>query len=187
MAGSDLNQLKIPLRLNKTIAQMISKQQLEDSRHPKRKSKRLSVAPGKRILMEFERADGKVIADAIIRDVSDDGAGLWIGCFIHPNTKCWLTLPSSHGAEFIIEGNVRWCKHFTHSVHEIGIQLRADDAKILVEALSDHIESPAGRIIDVQSEIRQIVQDLKKSTETGLTAEATQQLSDRLATLILTK
>ncbi len=181
---SDTNQLRIPLRLNKSIAQQISKQQIEDARQTVRKSQSQNIEPGKRLIVEFERSDGKVVADSIIRDISDEGAGLWIGCFIHPNTKCWLTLPSTHGAEFAIEGTVRWCKHFTHSIHEIGIQLRREEAKILIEALESS-DTPKAATVDVQAGIRAIILALKPHCETGLSAEDTDKLCEQLTSLLI--
>lgn len=185
LSSPDLNQLRIPLRLNRTIAQLMSKQQIEDSKMHARKSQRSAVAPGRHFIMEFDRSDGRIEADAIIRDISDDGAGLWVGCFIHPNTRCWLAFDTPDGSKRVVEGNVRWCKHFTHSVHEVGIQIRREEAKILIESLQQSGPTNQPAVVDIQAALKAVIKQLQARGDQGLSADETNKLCEQLCALII--
>lgn len=180
MGEADLNRLTIPLRLNKAVAQSISMQQQADARSDSRRNPRFKVNPGKRILIELERSDGRVTADGLLRDISESGAGLWIGTFIHPETNCWLLLGSPNGGEIEVEGTVRWCKHFSQSVHEIGIQLHDANPDIMAATLEGHSTDLASDLADVLTMVKSMLADIRQCAENGMTADQTQALISKL-------
>lgn len=181
MADAKLNQLVIPLRLNKVLTQHIALHQEADQRSEvSRAHKRFPVGFDKRVTIEFERSDGRVVADAILRDISVGGAGLWIGTFIHPETRCWLMLGPRQAPELEIEGKVRWCKHFAHSVHEVGVQLNDVNPELLDATLSDQVGQPEGNLADAATMILAVLSQLRAKAETGLTSEETISLVAQL-------
>jgi len=184
VSDSNLNQLHIPLRITPHISQRIAQQQQLDARQDSRKSKRYAIEVSKRVVIEFERADGRVTADAVLRDMSEDGMGLWIGTFIHPNTHCWIMVMSDHGPEFEIEGEVRWCRHFTHAVHEIGISMNRKNANVLSETLSEQSNKLASDLADITSMIRLILQQIHPHLETGIPVDVTSQIYNELNSLV---
>ncbi|GAB5496787.1 MAG: hypothetical protein Phyf2KO_18670 [Phycisphaerales bacterium] len=177
---TDLNTVTIPLRLNKSVAQRISIQQQADARSESRRKPRFKLAPGKRISLDFERADGRVTAEGLLRDISESGAGLWIGTFMHPETRCWLVLGEPGGSDIEIEGIVRWCKHFAHSVHEIGIQLIDANPDVMAATLAGQTTDLASDLADVLTMVHTALADIRQCAEKGLTAEQTQNLIAKL-------
>ena len=147
-------------------------------------AKRYAIEPSKRVVIEFERSDGRVTADAMLRDMSEDGMGLWIGTFIHPNTHCWIMVVSDHGPEFEIEGEVRWCRHFAHTVHEIGISMNRKNAHVLSETLSEQTNKLASDLADITSMIRLVLQQMHPHLETGLPADITSKIYNELNSLV---
>ena len=184
VGDSHINQLHIPLRITPHISQRISHQQLLDARQETRKSKRYVIEVSKKVLIEFERSDGRVTADAVLRDMSEDGMGLWIGTFIHPNTHCWIMVMSDHGPEFEIEGEVRWCRHFAHAVHEIGISMNRKNAHMLSETLNEQSNKLASDLADLTSMLRLVLQQMQPYTETGMPADIAAALYEQLNELL---
>lgn len=184
VSDSNLNQLHIPLRVTPHISQRIAQQQQLDARQDTRRAKRYAIEPSKRVVIEFERSDGRVTADAMLRDMSEDGMGLWIGTFIHPNTHCWIMVVSDHGPEFEIEGEVRWCRHFAHTVHEIGISMNRKNAHVLSETLSEQTNKLASDLADITSMIRLVLQQMHPHLETGLPADITSKIYNELNSLV---
>lgn len=172
--------MTIPLRLNKSVEQSISNQQQADARTDGRRNPRFKVAPGKRISLEFERSDGRVAADGVLRDISESGAGLWIGTFIHPETKCWLLLGSPDGGEIEVEGAVRWCRHFSQSVHEIGVQLHDANAEIMAATLAGQSTDLASDLADVLTMVQSTLADIRRCAEKGMTPNQTKSLIAKL-------
>ncbi len=184
VSDSNLNQIHIPLRLTPHISDRLAQQQQLDARQDSRKSKRFPIEVSKKVVIEFERSDGRVTADAVLRDMSEEGMGLWIGSFIHPNTHCWITVMSDHGPEFEIEGEVRWCRHFTHAVHEIGISMNRKNANILSETLSEQSNKLASDVADLTSMIRLVLQKVHPHLAEGLSPELTSEIYNELSSLI---
>lgn len=176
VANTDLNRMTIPLRLNKLIAQRITIQQQADARSESRKNPRFTITPGRRVTLDFERTDGRITAEGLLRDISENGAGLWIGTFIHPETKCWLVLGSPDGGEIEVEGMIRWCKHFAHSVHEVGIQLYDANPDILAATLAGHTADLASDLADVVTMVNTTLAQMRQCAKIGLTPEQTQEL-----------
>lgn len=180
MNEADLNRLTIPLRLNKAVAHSISNQQQADARSDGRRNPRFKLSPGKRITLEFERSDGRVSADGLLRDLSESGAGLWIGIFIHPETRCWLVLTSPNGDSVDVEGVVRWCKHFSQSVHEVGIQLYDANPDVLAATLAGHSSNLASDLADVLTMVHSTLADIRRCAENGMTPDQTKALIAKL-------
>lgn len=186
MSESDFNQLRIPLRIDRSLAYQIAQQRRSDTRHESRTSKRYSVQYGSRIRVQFERVDGQVIADAITKDMSDDGLGLWVGAFIHPKTKCSVTIPTDTGGTVEIEGEVRWCKHFAQSVHEIGIAITNSNPseQFLEETLAGQLKAMASDFADVCTGVEALLFGLRSKLEAGLTPEEFSMLFRQLEKLV---
>lgn len=184
MANTDLNRMTIPLRLNKLIAQRISIQQQADARNDSRKNTRFTIAPGRRVTLDFERTDGRITADGLLRDISENGAGLWIGTFIHPETKCWLVLGSPDGGEIEVEGIIRWCKHFAHSVHEVGVQLFDANPDIIAATMSGQTADLASDMADVLTLVHSSLAQIQQCAEIGLTSEQTKELIRNLEEIV---
>lgn len=184
MPNPHLHQLHIPLRIDTHVTQRIAHQQMLDARQDSRKGKRYSIEISKRVIVEFERSDGRVSADAIVRDMSEDGVALWIGTYIHSQTPCWILLMSDHGPEFEIEGEVRWCRHFAHSVHEIGLHVTKKNANVLSETLSEQSNKLASDLADMASMIRLLIQRIGPHLDLGLTPEFTQDVYRELSSLV---
>lgn len=184
MPDPNLNQLHIPLRIDAHVTQRIAHQQMLDARQESRKTKRYSIEISKRVLLEFERTDGRVTADAMVRDMSEDGVGLWIGTYIHSQTPCWIMLMSDHGPEFEIEGEVRWCRHFAHSVHEIGIHITKKNANVLSETLAEQSNKLASDLADMASMVRLVLKQIEPHLEVGLTPELTRAIFGDLSSLV---
>lgn len=180
MPEPNLHQLHIPLRPDAHVSERIQQQQSQDSRHDSRKSKRHQVEIGKRVILEFQRSDGRVSADAIVRDLSEDGIGLWVGTFIHSRTACWVSITSSDGRRFDVEGEVRWCKHFAHSVHEIGVQITRKNSQALGEHLSAPQNKLASDLADLVSMVRLVIEEITPRLGSGLTATDTQRVCEQL-------
>lgn len=180
MGEPNLHQLHIPLRFDPHVMEKIQHQQMLDARHDSRRNKRYSLEISKRVVLEFQRADGRVTADAIIRDMSEDGVGLWIGSFVHAQTPCWVLLESEHGPELEVEGEVRWCRHFAHAVHEIGIQITKTNANMLTETLAEQSGKLASDLADIRSMVQLILSELAPKLDAGLTAADTQRVCGQL-------
>lgn len=58
----------------------------------------------------------------ILRNLSRWGAAVVHGRYVHPHTKCELTLPSKGGGMFQIVGRIRHCRHLQGTIHEIGVR-----------------------------------------------------------------
>ncbi len=186
MGDGKINQLRIPLRLDRNLAYQIAQQRQQDSKHESRTSKRFSIQYGTRIRVEFDRADGKVVADAITKDMSDDGVGLWVGAFIHPKTKCSVSIPTDNGNLIEIEGEVRWCKHFTQSVHEVGIAITSTSptVQVLEETLAGQLKSLASDFAGVRSGVEALIFGLRAKAGVGLTSEELAELVTQLEQLV---
>ncbi|MCA9298082.1 MAG: PilZ domain-containing protein [Phycisphaerales bacterium] len=116
----------IPLRLNRTILAMMAERHRTAMEHDRRASSRHHFRSGQSVRVRFHRSSGTCAADAIVRDVSNDGLGLWIGAFIHPGTRCSIEFDLDEtvaGSVVEIRGDVAWCAHFSYSVHEAGIRI----------------------------------------------------------------
>jgi len=186
MGEPDSNQLRIPLRIDRNLAYQIAQHRKSEARHENRTSKRFSIQYGTRIRVEFERADGQVFADAITKDISDDGLGLWVGAFIHPKTKCSVTIPTDTGGTIEIEGEVRWCKHFTQAVHEIGISILSTNSKgqVLEETLAGQLKTMASDFADVCTGVEALIFGIRSKLGTGLSPEELSALVSQLEDLV---
>ncbi len=186
MGDSDFNQLRIPLRIDRNLAYQIAQQRKSDAKHESRTSKRFSIQYGTRIRVEFDRADGQVLADAITKDMSDDGLGLWVGAFIHPKTKCAVTIPTDTGGTIEIEGEVRWCKHFTQAVHEVGIAITSSNSmgQVLEETLAGQLKTMASDFADVCTGVEALIFGVRSKIGAGLTPEELSALVSQLEHLV---
>lgn len=186
MSGPEINQLRIPLRIDRNLAYQIAQQRKSDAKHEGRSSKRYSLQYGSRIRVVFERADGQVVADAITKDMSDDGMGLWVGAFIHPKTRCSVTIPMDTGVNIEVEGEVRWCKHFAQSVHEVGISITSTNPmeQILEETLSGQLKNMASDFADVCTGVEALIFGVRSKVNAGLTPEELAALVKQLETLV---
>lgn len=186
MADPELNQLRIPLRIDRNLAYQIAQQRKQDSKLDNRSSKRFAINYGTRLQVTFERSDGEVIAEAITKDMSDDGLGLWVGAFIHPKTRCSVTIPTDSGGTLEVEGEVRWCKHFAHSVHELGIQISntSPTVQALEETLSSHLKTLASDFADVCTGVETLLSGLRTKVDAGLLPDELLALVSTLESLI---
>jgi len=180
MGEPNLHQLHIPLRFDPHVMEKIQHQQMLDARHDSRKSKRYSLEISKRVVLEFQRADGRVTADAIIRDMSEDGLGIWVGSFIHAKTLCCVMLMSEHGPELEVQGEVKWCRHFAHAVHEVGIHITKTNANMLKETLVEPSKKLASDLADIRSMVQLILSEMAPHLLVGLTPEHTRRVYEQL-------
>ncbi|MAY75534.1 MAG: hypothetical protein CMJ31_12635 [Phycisphaerae bacterium] len=56
------------------------------------------------------------------RNLSSGGAGYLHNAYMHPGTRCIVTLPSLSGAVEHVEGEVARCQHRRGVIHEVGIR-----------------------------------------------------------------
>ncbi len=99
---------------------------------------------------------------------------------MHPDTKCWLLLGKHNDSMLEIEGSVRWCKHFSQSVHEIGIQLYDVNKDALIAALEGQERKPASNSTDLLAAIHSTLADIRSFADKGMTPDQTQALIAKL-------
>lgn len=88
----------------------------------KRRHPRVRFTLPSPLLMSCRRVDRVAVYEIAARNLSAHGLGGLVGGFIHPGSECWLTVPTSTGEQVKVEGTVKWCRHVSKSIHEIGIQ-----------------------------------------------------------------
>jgi len=89
----------------------------------KRRHPRLQLRLPDPLEMICQLPDRTAAYEIAPRNLSARGLGGLIGGFLHADTLCGLTLPTTDGEKLQVSGTVRWCRHVSKSVHEIGINL----------------------------------------------------------------
>ena len=59
------------------------------------------------------------------RDISAGGLGFLHGGFIHPGSKCWITLRRSNGMPMTVAGRITSCRHVEGIVHAAGVMFES--------------------------------------------------------------
>jgi hypothetical protein len=60
------------------------------------------------------------------RNISAGGISLLHGSFVHPGSRCEITLPLLDGQKQEVRGTVRWCRLLAGMVHELGVQFEQE-------------------------------------------------------------
>lgn len=91
------------------------------------------------VLLELERpGEGAVVFRAALRNVSQGGASVLVGLFIHPGTPCHLTLRTVDSENLCIAAAIRRCVHVTGRVHELGLKFTQPlDQRLLATIVPD--------------------------------------------------
>ncbi|RNC81899.1 MAG: hypothetical protein ED559_08975 [Phycisphaera sp.] len=127
----------IPIRLNATITKMMPDRR---GHAGNRRATRYRFQFGQRFKIKLHRASDVVVADAIVRDVSSEGIGIWLRAIVHPGTSCTITIDLDNtvdGSIVELNGEIVWCTHFSHSIHEAGITVSKSDRYFLQDQIQD--------------------------------------------------
>lgn len=86
-----------------------------------RRHQRIGFRTSHPLPLILQRPEGPVIFEAAPRNLSPRGAALLVGGFVHPNTGCTFQLRGPGGEEQV-SGAVRWCRHVSQMIHEVGVE-----------------------------------------------------------------
>lgn len=117
-----LNTLKVSPRELETILADLNRATNNSPAASRRALKRWPLQQQKIILTIIHGANQKVHGVAVPRNLSKSGAAVVYGSFIHPGTKCYLTLRCVSGGSRSIECTVRHCRHVKGRVHDVGLK-----------------------------------------------------------------
>ncbi len=107
---------------------------------------------------------GKVFGRFLVvtRNISGGGLAFVHGSYVHPGTRCHITLPECDGGRAVLKGVTVSCRHVSGMLHEVGLRFDAridvrrfiadtkpttdDDAALDLPALEGHalLVAPAG-------------------------------------------
>lgn len=88
----------------------------------KRGAKRWIMQSQKALITLVDANGNKLHHQVTPRNISKTGCSLLFGGFLHPKSKCFLTLRAVNGAAKSVGGVVVHCHHIRGRVHELGIR-----------------------------------------------------------------
>lgn len=128
------------------LAQALSRKRSAEGQASKRKAERFTM-PGDSILIgEFADADGVISRYSLTpRDISRSGLSVLHGGFVHPGTRCRLTLIGANRACGIeIDAQVVRCEHVSANIHDLGFKFANELANSELIIANLVAESSAG-------------------------------------------
>lgn len=94
-----------------------------------------------RAALRVTHPDNRVTSHLIrTRNLSVGGVSFIHGCFLYPQTRCYIALATKHGEGVALSGCVSWCRHVQGRGHEVGMRFDR------VIQLDEFIEDAAGEV-----------------------------------------
>lgn len=115
-----VNTLKLSTRELKQIAADLNR--INNQSIPsKRRLKRWSLQQQKVVLTIVHSNDRKTHGVAMPRNISKMGAAVLYGCFVHPGSRCFVSLRCVDGSTQSIAATVVHCHHVKGRLHDLGL------------------------------------------------------------------
>lgn len=116
-----VNTLKLSPRELEQIAADLNRANNLSAARSKRKLKRWNLQQQKVILTIVHPNDTKTHGVAMPRNISQKGAAVLYGCFVHPGSNCFLSLRCVDGSTQSVGAKVMHCRHIKGRLHDLGL------------------------------------------------------------------
>jgi two-component system, chemotaxis family, chemotaxis protein CheY len=117
-----IDTLKLSPRELESIVNELNRNNAQAAARSKRQLKRWTLQQQKVILTFVHGTASKVHGVAMPRNISRKGAAVLYGTFVHPGSKCFLSLRCVDGSTRSIAGVVMHCRHIKGRLHDLGIR-----------------------------------------------------------------
>jgi CheY-like chemotaxis protein len=116
-----VNTLKLSPRELEQIAADLNRANNQSAARSKRRLKRWSLQQQKVILTIVHPNDTKTHGVAMPRNISKKGAAVLYGCFVHPGSRCFLSLRCVDGTTQSVAATIVHCRHVKGRLHDLGL------------------------------------------------------------------